>query len=199
MKRVFAAFLCLWFGTFPFADNAAASGDEVVSIIKQAVHQYEQGDYAGAASNLDYAAQMIRQKKGRKIQEALPEPMAGWQAEQASAQAVGSAMFGGGVTVSRTYTRGDAEVVVSIVTDSPLMQSMMMMVNNPMFAGADGGSLQIIKGHKAIVKYDGGDQTGEVSMVVGNKFMVTVVGDGVKREDLLTYAGAIDFGLLEKY
>jgi hypothetical protein len=46
---------------------------------------------------------------------------------------------------------------------------------------------------KAIVKYDAGNQEGEIQIVVANRFMVTIEGNGVTDKELKDYAGAIDF------
>ncbi len=173
--------------------------DDVLATIEQAVKQYKAGDLAGAASNVDYAAQLIRQKKSEKMKSLLPEPLAGWQAQEANAQAMGTAVFGGGVTVNRKYTKGAATVEVEIVSDSPVLQSVMMMLNNPMFAGAGGGTLVKIKGQRAIVKYNKGNHSGDVNIVVAGRFMVTVKGQNVQRADLITYAGAVDYRGLSKY
>ncbi len=173
--------------------------DDVLATIGQAVKQYKAGDLAGAASNMDYAAQLIRQKKSEKMKSLLPKPLAGWQAQEANAQAMGTAVFGGGVTVSRKYTKGPATVEVEIVSDSPVLQSVMMMLNNPMFAGAGGGTLEKIKGQRAIVKYNKGNHSGDVNIVVAGRFMVTVKGQNVQRPDLIAYAGAVDYQGLSKY
>ena len=57
--------------------------DEVLRTVDEAVSQYKKGDFAGAASNLDYASQLIRQKKSEEMKSLLPEPLAGWIAEPA--------------------------------------------------------------------------------------------------------------------
>ena len=177
----------------------AADEDDVLSIIDEAASQYKNGDYAGAASNLDYAAQLIRQKKSEAMKVLLPEPLSGWEAEEATAQSLGTAVFGGGTTVSRAYTRKPSVVTIDIVTDSPVLQSLVMMINNPMVAGASGGKLQTIKGQRAIVQYNDETGSGDVNIVVDNRFMVTVKGEKVEKEELLAYAEAIDFdGLLKK-
>ena len=121
-----------------------AAEDTVLTTIKEATRQYQAGDYSGAASNLDYASQLIRQKKSEKMKALLPEPLAGWEAKEASAQALGAAVLGGGVTVSRDYSKGPAFVSVEIVSDSPVLQSVLMMINNPVFAGAGGGNVESI-------------------------------------------------------
>ncbi len=118
---------------------AVYADDNVLSTIREATRQYEAGDYTGAASNLDYAAQLVRQQKSERMKALLPEPLSGWEGKEANAQALGAAILGGGVTVSRDYKRGTSSLSVEIVSDSPVLQSVLMMVNNPVFAGAGGG------------------------------------------------------------
>jgi hypothetical protein len=172
--------------------------DNVLSTIKEATRQYEAGDFTGAASNLDYAAQLVRQHKSERMKAMLPEPLAGWEGKDASAQALGSAILGGGVTVSREYKKGASTVSIEIVSDSPVLQSVLMMVNNPMFAGAGGGKLETVKGQRAILKYDAGKKTGELFVVVASRFVVTIKGRPAAREELLAYGEAIDYRVLEK-
>ncbi|HBI14515.1 MAG TPA: hypothetical protein DDY20_03195 [Desulfobulbaceae bacterium] len=176
----------------------AFAQDEVLRTVEEAVSQYKNGDFAGAASNLDYASQLIRQKKSEQMKSLLPEPLAGWLAEPASAQALGTAVFGGGITVSRSYSKPPSSLSIDIVSDSPLLQSLVMMLNNPMFVGASGGKLEAVKGQRAIVKFNEGTRSGDLNIVVDNRFMITVKGQKIAREDLLAYAGQIDFTELAK-
>jgi len=176
-----------------------AAEDDVLTTINQAIKQYNNGDFAGAASNLDYAAQLVRQKKSEKMKELLPEPLAGWKAGEASSQAMGTAVFGGGVTVGREYTKASSSINVEIISDSPVLQSVLMMLNNPMFAGAGGGNLKTIKGQRAIIKYNGTNRSGDINIVVAGRFMVTIKGNHVEQDDLVAYAEAIDYQELTKY
>ncbi|WP_051305312.1 hypothetical protein [Desulfogranum mediterraneum] len=167
--------------------------DTVLTTIEEAVRQYKAGDYAEAASNLDYASQLIRQQKSEKLQQLLPEAPPGWQAKEATAQSIGSAILGGGITVSREYSKGGSSLSLEIVSDSPVLQSVLMVINNPMFAGAGGGKLETLKGQRSIVKYDSNKQEGEVYIVVGGRFMVTVKGSQVERAELIRLAEAVDY------
>jgi len=142
---------------------------------------------------------LIRQKKSEKMKDLLPAPLAGWQAEKASSQAMGTAVFGGGVTVGRKYTRAASTVNVEIISDSPVLQSVLMMLNNPMFAGAGGGQLKTIRGQRAIIKYNAANRSGDVTIVVAGRFMVTVKGNQVEQADLVAYAEAIKYQELTKY
>jgi len=180
------------------ASSPLRAEDNVLSTIKEAVRQYQAGDYTGASSNLDYASQLVRQQKSEKMKALLPDPPAGWQAGEASAQALGAAILGGGVTVSRDYTKAPATVSVEIVSDSPVLQSVLMMIKNPVFAGAGGGKLETLKGQRAIIKYDSNKKGGELYIVVASRFVVTIKGRQVTREDLLAFAEIIDYRVLEK-
>ncbi len=200
MKKLLSmAVLIFVVGTcFSLPVMAGEATDDVLTTIDEAVKQYRLGDYAGAASNLDYASQLVRQKKSERMKELLPGPLEGWQAKPASAQTLGTAVFGGGVTVSRDYNKADQLVSIEIVSDSPVLQSVMMMLNNPMFAGASGGTLTTIKGQRSIMKFDDKARKGEVDIVVANRFMVTVKGQNVDKDVLKSYAAAIDFVALAK-
>jgi hypothetical protein len=198
MKYIFLTLVFVFY-SLVLSQSVLAEQDDVLTTIDQAVKQYKGGDFAGAASNLDYAAQLVRQKKSEKMKELLPEPLSGWQAGEADSQAIGTAVFGGGVTVSRKYTRESSSINIEIVSDSPVLQSVMMMLNNPMFAGASGGNLKTIKGQRAIVKYDGAKHSGDINIVVAGRFMVTINGHQVDQKDLAAYAEAINYQELMKY
>lgn len=165
--------------------------DEVEDSVKEAMEYYKDGDFSSAAGSLEYAAQLIRQKKGGQLEAFLPQPLPGWTAEEASSQALGAAMLGGGVTAERTFNKGESRITVQIITDSPMMQGMMMLFTNPMFAASDGGKLEKIKGQKAIVKHSAGD--GDVKIMVANRFLVSIEGSAITKDDLKAYAKAVDY------
>ncbi|MFN2354295.1 MAG: hypothetical protein ABR512_07205, partial [Desulfopila sp.] len=79
--------------------------DEIEDAVKEGLQYYAEGDLSSAAGSLEYAAQLIRQKKGGELEALLPKPLPGWTAEEASSQAAGAAMFGGGVTAERKYRK----------------------------------------------------------------------------------------------
>ena len=178
---------------FLFIVSSPVLADDVTDSINEGLKQYNNGEFADAAQSLDYASQLIRQKKGGQLEAFLPEPLPGWKAEAAKSQALGSAMFGGAVTAERSYVRDDGRVDVKIITDSPMMQGIMMMFSNPMMATADGGKLERISGEKAIVKYNNDKKDGTINMVIANRFLITVEGNDVARQDLISFAQGIDY------
>lgn len=178
--------------------SGVAMADDVVDSINEALQYYKDGQYTDSVSSLNYAEQLIQQKKSSGLETFLPKPLSGWKADAASSQAVGSAMMGGGITAERDYHKSDSYIHIQIVADSPVLSSVMMMISNPMFATADGGKMVRIAGQKAIVKYDAAQKSGEIQVVVANRFLVTVEGNGISDKDLTDYAGAIDYNKLSK-
>jgi hypothetical protein len=172
---------------------ATGFADDVTDAINEGLQYYKEGQYSAAVQSLNYASQVIQQKKGEGLTAFLPEPLSGWTALDADSQAAGAAMFGGGITVGREYIKDESSVSIQIITDSPIMQSMMMMLSNPMYATSDGGKLERIEGQRAIVKFDPVDNSGEIKMVIANRYFITLEGRQTPKEDLLAYARAINF------
>ena len=195
IKSIYYIFFC---ALLTIVFSLPVQADQVLSTIEEAVNQYNKGDFDGAASNLDYAAQLIRQKKSDALKEVFPEPIEGWQAEPATSQATGTAAFGRSISVSRTYQRNSSKVTIDIVSDSPVMQSLLMMLNNPVFAGAGGAELETFNSHKGIIQYNETNKSGDINIVVDDQFMVTVKGQEVGSEDLLAYAKAVKYSYLTK-
>ncbi len=167
--------------------------DDITDSINEALQHYKNGKNSDAVESLNYASQLIQQKKGEGLESLLPPPLSGWTAQESRSQSASAAMFGGGVTAERKYTKEAATVTVQIITDSPLMQGVMMMFSNPMFAASDGGKFEKIGAQKAIVKFDSTNKTGEIKIVVANRFFVLIEGQAVSEEEVKKYAKAIDY------
>ena len=172
--------------------------DDVSDSISEALKSYESGEYSDAVEDLNYALELIKQKKSEGLQAYLPEPLDGWNAKDAQSQTAGSAMFGGGISTQREYKKGKSRVKIQIMADSPVLQGMMGLFSNPMFATSDGGKLERINRQKAIVKYNKERQSGDIKIVVAKRFLVTIEGSKVSREDLISYAKAIDYKKIAK-
>ena len=171
---------------------ATARADDVTDSLNDALTKYNAGQYTEAINSINYAEQLITQKKGDALTEVFPKALAGWQAEEVKSEPV----FGGGVSAERRYTKDAAAVTIAIVSDSPMLQATMMLFTNPMFATADGGKLETINGQKAIVKYSAENKDGDIQSVVNNRFLVTVNGSEVAKEDMTAYLGNLDVNKL---
>ena len=171
---------------------SAAQADDVTDSLNDALSKYNNGQYTEAINSINYAEQLITQKKGEELTQVFPKPLNGWQAEEVKADPI----FGGGISAERRYTKDAASVSISIVSDSPMLQATMMLFTNPMFATADGGKLETINGQKAIVKYSPENKGGDIQIVVNNRFLVTLNGSEVAKEDMTAYLANVDVNKL---
>src|SRR3546814_3473091 len=71
------------------------SADEIADEIRNALTLYEAGEVAEAKDALDFAAQLLSQRKAAALSAHLPEPLSGWTAEDEEAGSGG--MFGAGI------------------------------------------------------------------------------------------------------
>jgi hypothetical protein len=195
MKSILPRLLSVLCATGMLATGATLRADDVTEQVDEAMKAYADKDYATASQGLEAAATLIRQKRAEGLVQFLPKPPPGWSAEEASSQGAGASMFGGAVTAERIYTKGDARISVKFLTDSPMLQAVMMWISNPMVAGSD-GKLERIKGQKALVKYRADDQEGEINIVVGGTLLVTIDGDDCALADLKGLAEGIDYSAL---
>lgn len=185
----------LW--TFP------VYADEVADQIKEGLQLYEKGDYSEAVSALNYAIGQIQQGQASALRAIFPEPLEGWKANEAEGEFAPAVLLGGGVTASRHYyvEDGDKTINIEFVSNSPVLQPVMMLLSNPAFIGQEPGSkLTKVKGYKAVQKFSGQDKQGEISLVIQSKMLVTLKGSGIESVDeLMAYADVIDYGALEKF
>jgi hypothetical protein len=175
----------------------SVQADDITDSIQEATDAYAKGDNSKAIESLNYAVQLLQQAKAKNLETLLPEPLSGWTAEKAESSAVGAAMFGGGITIERRYSKGDSHINIQIVTDSPMLQGMLALFANPMFATSSGGKLEKVAGQKALSTYDAATQSGDYQFAVATKYMVTVKGEKAIEDDMKAYAEGIDFKKME--
>lgn len=183
---------CLLLPTAALADTEK----EVREAAKEAMALFEKGDLAGAAGQFDYAAQLIRQKKAGDLASLLPPAPSGWTAEDVETEALGGAIMGGGVHASRLYLRGEDQMELSVMADSPMVQSMAAMVQNPTLIAASGGKMEKVGSHRAAVKYEPADKTGEATLIVDNRILVSVKAQGAGRDEMLALLNKVDLAKL---
>jgi hypothetical protein len=173
------------------ADQSVASADEITDAIDQGRKAYQGNDLASAKQSLDLASQLIGQKNAEAFGKLLPNALAGWTAEEVQTTAVGAVGFGAS-TASCSYQRANGDrIEVQITGDSAIIMQYATFLSNPQIAGAMGkivtvGSLRALQ-----------SQDGDVHMIVANKYLVAVQGNG-SPADKVAYAKAVDIARLSK-
>lgn len=185
---------CMVISFFLVFSAVTVQADEILEALTEATEAYKEKAYTEALESLDYAKQLILQMSSEGLMQFLPEPLDGWNAREAKQQNLG--MLGGSSGVEREYQQtaggSNGRITIAIMGESPLFTGMMAMFN-PAIAGADGGKLQKIKRNKAIVKYSTDNQNGEILINVAKRYIVTVKGYNVAKEDMLYYAESVNY------
>ena len=171
MKRLFSAASVV---LLSLALALPAMGDEISGQLEKGLKLYNEGKLSQAINELQFALAQLKQKKAEALANIFPESLAGWTAEKPEGSSAGGGMLGGGVSASREYRdSGKGRVKVEVITDSPLVQSLAMMLSNPMFLqSGKGGKLTTFQGQKGVLKDQG--KRAELQALIDNKVLVRV-------------------------
>ncbi len=179
----------------------AARADEVTDQLDTARKSYEAGDLRSAVQALNFATAKIQEAISDRLLKLLPEPLAGWEAEPAQSEAGGIAAMVAGTVLSRTYRRPDgAEVEVRLMADSPMMAMMGMMMQTP-FLMQSSKEMRVYtnRGNQGMIQHAEGSDAWEISLMVGNRIMVQVKGNGLKdQKPVEDYLNAVDLTAVQK-
>ena len=178
----------------------AAAADSVTEQIDAGKAAYEAGEYRKAVEELNFAIADIQEKISEQDRKLLPDPLSGWQAEEAQAQSM--AMMGmAGSTLSRTYYRESGEqVTIEVVADSPMIQMFAMMLANPMMLQGDPSTKVFrYKGERGLMKHEPGSQDWEATLLLaGGRILVQVTGTGLQDDGpVKAYLDALDLEKLK--
>jgi hypothetical protein len=167
--------------------------DDATHLITGALRQYVNGDYLEATNNLEYAAQLIRQKIQEELQLSLPSPLDGWKEKDEAPQAEGTGILIGGTLIKQNYYKDSSIITIGIIADSSFLKSIMTLLNKSLIATESGGKLKIIKEQKAIVTYKPIDKQGEIKIIAEGRILITLNGTNVSKEEIIAYANAVDY------
>ena len=171
------------------------SEDPILQSLEAAAQHYREGGFTAALTDLTHASLMIHQKKGESLERLLPQPLNGWAVQQNRTPAAGSTDFEGTTTIEQRYIKNESSIMIRFSMDSPMMQSMLMMFSNPVFASS-AGTLELIKGQKAIIDFQ--ETSGNINLVIGSNILITIEGKNITRTDLLAAASMIDMDALTR-
>ncbi|MBD3167475.1 hypothetical protein GF324_12820 [bacterium] len=155
---------------------------------------------AQANQELLFAVSQIHDRLADLYSEALPAATAGWETDGLTQDNMGR--IGGGVSVQVQYMFNDESgedylyrsVTIGLMSDSPMLSTVMMLINNPMYGS---GRAVTVEGCKAAEEWDG--EHGKLQFVIDNRVLVTIDCNGLSsREEMREWAGKINFAHLKK-
>jgi hypothetical protein len=170
-----------------------ARADDVTDQIHEALTAYDKKDFPTAIAGLQAALSLLQQMRADVYGSLLPTAMGGWTADKVETVSVGLAMAGGGTGATRKYHNGSAEVTVSILADSPLLQAMSALASSGL-AAMTGARTEIVNGHRTLYMQD----DGALTSFIGDRILVRVEGKGQPEETLKKFLTAVDFAAVEK-
>ena len=175
--------------------------DEVTDQIGVAQQAYEAGNLGQAVDELQYAIAQIQEKLKADYVKLLPEPLAGWTADEPVAQSGGIAALAGGSMMSRDYRKDSGESVsLQIMSGGAMTQAFQMMLSNPMFMQMDPGTkMYRLKGNRGVLKHEPGTNSWEITLMLRNGTMIQASGEGLAdKGPVEAYLKAVDLKAVEE-
>ncbi len=181
-----------------FTFSATLQADEINDSLNEARQYYEKQQYSNAIESLNHASQLLRQKKAETLAAFLPSPLSGWEGKKLVSEAAETNLLGGGLMAKRQYTKDNAQITVQINAESPLMQSAALLLSTPLFSSLAASQTEKIGGQKAMITFNDSNNTGEIKIIVDNRFFVQINGRKITVDELKAYAKTIDYDKLSK-
>ncbi|MDA8229899.1 MAG: hypothetical protein M0006_01020 [Magnetospirillum sp.] len=160
---------------------AAAPAADIASMIDTAKQAYQKGDLALANRTLQAALAGIQDRLGRGFSQFMPASPAGWEAEDAEIQGLGA--VGGGLSVTRAYTKGDSSLNASIILDSPAVEAASALFDTP--AGQPNLTRIKVGNEDALLRWDPESKSGDITIVLDKRVLLQIEGDSLPDSDSL--------------
>jgi hypothetical protein len=195
MKKAVFLILALALGLALFAEGPK---DEALSALDEAKAQINKGDYVKAQEEIDFALSKINEILAEDLLVYIPEAPAGFTLDSKSSQPVN--VMGTSLTAIGEYSKGDSQVDVTITVGGMLGQSGGLMGLASMFGGVQAAGKTVrVAGYTGNQEYDADEQSGTLTLTVGDKITVIVDGENIPNAELLkTFIDKMDLAKLEK-
>lgn len=157
-----SAILCV----FPLS----ALADPVVDALDAAKAAYEAGDLGKAIDETGEATSAMQLKQSEALAVFLPDAPDGWTKTINPDMAAGLAYVGGGSGVEASYQNDAVTFSISMIADSPMLESMLPMFQDPNMLAMMGEVVTI--GDQAFIK----SAETEMMTAIGSNLMLTASG-----------------------
>jgi len=164
------------------AGDTPRPGDTIPARLEAARAAHARGDLARAAVELEAAITDLHARVGAALAECLPPPPSGWTAETPETQGLFNA--GGGLSVSRAYARDDASFNALLVLDSPVVSASAAQFHPGTALPTNVRRVRLGQ-DEALLRWDGTTHAGEITLVLGNRVLLQIEGDGIASGDQL--------------
>ena len=182
--KVFSAAMVLGMSCLPLAAQSGKA-DPFEEALRESVKQYRAGKMPEASQALEQAKGILEKLKSEQMGSALPDPPAGWEAEDMKTEDVGP-FLGGGKVVKKLYKNksGQQQVQLEVFYGSSLIKLMRGMLANAAIAKAQGYDTKRAGGEEVLVKKVDAKNF-EINMPMDDEILVRMTGREGAEEDLM--------------
>ena len=139
---------------------------------------YQKGDMAKAAHELEAVLLDLQDHLGRSLSALMPAPLSGWQADEAEYEALFGS--GGGLSITRAYSKGDASLNASIILDNPAVDA----AQEPQPAQQTVKRIKV-GAEDANLRWDNNSRSGDITLVLGHRLLLQIEGEDLPSGDAL--------------
>lgn len=166
------------------AGLSAWAADLVSTQIEAARAAYQKNDLPHTAQALEAALADVHDRLGKALAETMPPAAAGWQADPPEVQGLGQ--VGGGLVVTRAYGKGESSLNASLFLDSPAVADAAALFATPAASATLPNTKRVKVGAEdALLRFDAANASGEVTVVLGNRVLLSLEGDNIANGDVL--------------
>ena len=158
--------------------SVGVSAADLSGQIESAKALYQKGDIAKAAHELETVLNDLQDRLGRSLSNLMPAPLSGWQADEAEYEGLSGS--GGGLSVTRAYSKGDASLNASIVLDNPAVAEALESS-----VSQQGVKKLKIGSEDAVLRWDAESHSGDISLVLGRRVLLQIEGEDLTSGDVL--------------
>lgn len=170
--------------TTPLLFTSPIIADKVTDPIDTAIQAYKEKDYKTALEELKYATAELQKLDTAENNKLLPEALEGWSMEiEDTGNRLAMNMLGGGQMIKAEYKNKNERIEIQIVANSPLISTVAMMVNNPMFSNAKGKEPFRYKKIKGVKEKQGTNSS--ITLLIAGQIMIKLEGNNLKDDKVL--------------
>lgn len=161
--------------------SPAMAADVVVQDFNTAREAYEKGNLALALQHAESGLAALVDRLGKALLPALPAPLPGWTAEPA--EVLGLGQVGGGLSISRVYTKKDATLNVTLILDNQDADTLEVIApDQPNTSSIKVGDSE------GLLRFDSTLRSGEVMIALSPRLRLEIQGDDLDNAEPLRAA-----------
>ena len=179
------AFVLFAVATPVLAQERAKKAPTFPEAVDQAKRAADGERFGAAIAALQAAIRDLQKKQRAAVLAGLPRPD-GWEIQDEEANEGNDAFAAGlGTSVTRHYRKGDDKSInVEVTANSPMLQVLGTLVNNPALVTAQGGEVVKYGEHKAILNKSG-DSGQELQIMMHDAHLIKATAQGISADELL--------------